>query len=41
MVVAEGAGLAKQLVHQGGFAVVDMGDDRHVAEAHAKFSMLC
>jgi hypothetical protein len=26
--------LAEELVDQGGFAVIDMGDDRHVAEAH-------
>ena len=34
LIVAEGAGLAEQLVDQGGLAVIDVGDDRHVAEAH-------
>ena len=32
LVRAEGAALAEQLVDQGGLAVVDMGDDRQVAE---------
>jgi hypothetical protein len=34
LVVAEGAGLAEQLVDQGRLAVIDVRDDRHVAEAH-------
>ena len=34
LVVAERAGLAQQLVDQGGLAVVDMGDDRDVANLH-------
>jgi hypothetical protein len=41
LVVAEGAGLAEQLVDEGRLAVIDVGDDRHVAEAHgdnARFS---
>jgi hypothetical protein len=32
LVGGEGAGLAEQLVHQGGLAVVDVGDDGDVAE---------
>ena len=32
LVVAEGARLAEQRVHEGGLAVVDMGDDRDVPE---------
>jgi hypothetical protein len=31
LVVAEGAGLAQQLVDQGGFAVVNVGDDGDIA----------
>ena len=38
LVVAEGAGLAEQLVDQRGLAVIDVGDDRHVAEFHGLFS---
>ena len=34
LVVAEGAGLAEQLVDKGRLAVIDVGDDRHVAKAH-------
>ena len=34
LVVAERAGLAEQLVDQGGLAMVDMGDDRDVADLH-------
>ena len=34
LVVAEGAGLAEQLVDERGLAVVDVGDDRHVAKVH-------
>ena len=34
LVVAEGAGLAEQLVDKRRLAVIDVGDDRHVAEAH-------
>ena len=34
LVGAEGAALAQQLVDQRGLAVVDMGDDRDVAEFH-------
>ncbi len=34
LVVAEGAGLAEQLVDQRGLAMIDVGDDRHVAEFH-------
>ena len=32
LIVAEGAGLAEQLIHQCGLAVVDVSDDRHVAQ---------
>ena len=43
LVVAEGAGLAEQLVDEGGLAVIDVGDDRHVAEGkrsrHARLSL--
>ena len=34
LVVAEGAGLAQELIDQRGLAVVDMGDDRDVADLH-------
>ncbi len=34
LMVAEGAGLAQELVDQGGLAMVDMGDDRDVANLH-------
>ncbi len=34
LVVAIGAGLLQQLVDQGGFAVVDVGDDGDVAKVH-------
>ena len=34
LVGAEGAGLAQQRIDQGGLAVVDMGDDRDVADIH-------
>ena len=34
LVVTERAGLAEELVDQGGLAVVDMGDDRDVANLH-------
>jgi hypothetical protein len=34
LVVAEGAGLAEELVDERGLAVVDVGDDRHVAKGH-------
>ena len=34
LMVAERAGLAEQLVDQGGFAMVNMGDDRDVANLH-------
>jgi hypothetical protein len=30
----EGAGLAQELVHQGGLAVINVGDDRNVANLH-------
>ena len=30
----EGAGLAEQLVDKGRLAVIDVGDNRHVPEAH-------
>ena len=34
LVVAEGAGLAEELVDKRRLAVIDVGDDRHVAEVH-------
>ena len=34
LVVAEGAGLAEQLVDEGGLAMIDMGDDGDVADLH-------
>jgi hypothetical protein len=34
LVVAEGAGLAEELIDQRRLAVIDVRDDRHVAEAH-------
>jgi hypothetical protein len=37
LVVAEGAGLAEQLVDERRLAMIDVGDDRHVAEAHCIF----
>ena len=37
LILAEGAGLLQQAVDQGGLAVVDMGDDGDVAEAHSGF----
>jgi hypothetical protein len=33
---AEGAGLLQELVHERGLAVVDMGDDRDVAQVHVQ-----
>jgi len=33
LIVAECAGLAEQLVNEGRLAVIDVGDDRHVAQA--------
>src|SRR3546814_13925563 len=36
LVVAEGAGLAEKLVDKRRLAMIDVGDDRHVAEAHSK-----
>ena len=38
LVVAEGARLAEQLVDERRLAVVDVGDDRHVAQIHLRFS---
>jgi len=37
LVLAEGAGLAQQSVQQGRLAVIDVGDDRQVAEIFAQF----
>ena len=34
LVGAEGAALAQQGVHEGGLAVVDVGDDGDVAKSH-------
>ena len=34
LIVAEGAGLAEQLVDKRGLAMIDVGDDRHVAKGH-------
>ena len=34
LVVAEGARLAEQLVDERGLAMIDVGDDRHVAKVH-------
>ena len=34
LVVAKQAGLAEQCVDQGRFAMVDVGDDRNIAEVH-------
>ena len=34
LVVAEGAGLLEQHVDQGGFAMVDVGNDRDIAQRH-------
>jgi hypothetical protein len=34
LIVAEGAGLAEQLIDESRLAVIDVRDDRHVAEAH-------
>src|SRR3546814_14751971 len=36
LVVAEGAGLAEKLVDKRRLAMIDVGDDRHVAEANSK-----
>ena len=41
LVVAEGARLAEQLVDKGRLAVVDVGDDRHVAEVHIDVPEKC
>jgi hypothetical protein len=38
LVVGEGAGLAQQLVHHGGLAVVDVGDDGDVSDLRHTFS---
>ena len=40
LVVAERAGLLQQPVDQGGFAVVDMGDDGDVAQVHVELLMV-
>ena len=37
LVVAEGAGLAEELVDKRRLAVIDVRDDRHVAEVHCVF----
>jgi hypothetical protein len=37
LVVAEGAGLAEELVDKRRLAVIDVGDDRHVAQIHTGF----
>jgi hypothetical protein len=34
LVVAESAGLTEKLIDERGLTMVDVGDDRHVAEAH-------
>ena len=34
LMLAERAGLAEELVDEGGLAVIDMGDDRDVADLH-------
>ena len=34
LVVAEGARLAEKLVDERGLAMIDVGDDRHVAKVH-------
>ena len=38
LVLAEGAALLQQAVHQRGLAVVDVGDDRDVADVHKSLS---
>jgi hypothetical protein len=38
LVVAEGARLAEQLVDKSRLAMIDVGDDRHVAQVHCDFS---
>ena len=38
LVVAEGARLAEELVDEGRLAVIDVRDDRHVAQVHLDFS---
>lgn len=38
LVLAEGAGLAQQSIQQGRLAVINVGDDRQVAEIFAQFS---
>jgi hypothetical protein len=37
LIVAEGAGLTEELVDERRLAVIDVGDDRHVAEGHSDF----
>ena len=37
LIVAEGARLAEELVDKGRLAVIDVGDDRHVAQVHCNF----
>jgi hypothetical protein len=34
LVLAEGVGLFEKPVDEGGFAVVDVGDDRYVSDFH-------
>ena len=41
LIVAEGAGLAEELVNQGGLAMIDVRDDGHLAEAHGGLSCSC
>ena len=36
LVLPERTGLLQQPVHQGGLAMVDMGDNRDIAQLHAK-----
>ena len=37
LVLAEGARLAEELVDERGLAMIDVGDDRHVAKVHIDF----
>ena len=39
LIVAEGTGLAEQLVDKSRLAVIDVGDDRHVAKAHLRVTL--
>ena len=40
LIIPENAALAEHFIHQGGFAVVNVGDDRDIAQFHGDLSFL-